>query len=320
MVRLCSADNWRRDRRFAEHPGKRDLSAGNAALLGNPSHAVDDCVVHFFGLRVQAFPELVGFIALGAFGLPGAGQAAARQGTPGNDADAFGLAKRNHLALFFAIEQVVVILHGNKTGPAVQFGEIERLGELPGVHGRGADIAHLARFHHVVQRLESFLDRRFVIPAMNLVEVHIVGLQTAEALVEFEKDRLAGEAAAIGLVAHDAVELGGDDDGFAAGVCFQESPENVFAFAARIDIGGVKKIDPEFEGLAKEGLAFLFAKRPGVAAGFEFARGRRSIGHAAETDAGNFEAGLTEIDVVHYFSSTLLQIALEQRAGSYRSK
>ena len=124
--------------------------------------------------------------------LPGAGQAAAREGTPGNDADAFGLAKGNHLALLFAIEQVVVILHGNETGPAVQVGEIERLGELPGVHGRGADVAHLARFHHVVQRLESFLDRRFVIPAMNLVEVHIVGLQTAEALVEFVKRWLCG--------------------------------------------------------------------------------------------------------------------------------
>ena len=111
----------------------------------------------------------------------------------------------------------------------------------------------------------------------------------------------AGQAAAIGLVAHDAVDLGGDDDGFAAGVGFQESPENAFAVTARINIGSVKKIDPKFEGLAQEGLAFLFAKGPGVAAGFEFACGRRAIGHAAETYAGNFEAGLTEIDVVHYF-------------------
>lgn len=38
--------------------------------------------------------------------------------------------------------------------------------------------------------------------------------------------------------------------GFAAGVCFQESPENFFAVATRINIGSFKKIDPEFEGLA----------------------------------------------------------------------
>ena len=98
------------------------------------------------------------------------------------------------------------------------------------------------------------------------------------------------------------MDLGGDDDGFAAGVGLQESPEHLLAVAARINIGRVKKIDPEIERLAKEGLAFLFAEGPGVAAGLEFACGRRSIGHAAKTDAGNFEAGLAEIDVVHYFS------------------
>ena len=184
----------------------------------------------------------------------------------------------------------------------MQLSEIKRLGELPGVHGRGPDIADLARSHHVAQYLQSFLDRRFVIPAMNLVEVHIVGLQTTEALVEFEKDGLPGQTAAIGLVSHGTVDLGGDDDGFAAGVCFQESPENDFAVAARINIGGVEKIDPKIEGLAQEGLAFLFAKDPWVAAGFGFACGRRSIGHAPKTYAGNFEAGLAETDVVHYSS------------------
>ena len=57
------------NRRFAEHPGKRYLSAGNATLLCDLAQAVDDFAVGFFGLRVQAFPELVGFVALGAFGF-----------------------------------------------------------------------------------------------------------------------------------------------------------------------------------------------------------------------------------------------------------
>ena len=79
------------------------------------------------------------------FRLPGAGQAAAGQRAPGDDADAFGQAEAHHLALFFAVEQVVVVLHGDEARPAVQVGEVERLGELPGVHGRGADVADLAR-------------------------------------------------------------------------------------------------------------------------------------------------------------------------------
>ena len=97
---------------------------------------------------------------------------------------------------------------------------------------------------------------------MNLVEVHVIGLQAAEALVELKKDCLAREAAAIGLVAHDAVQLGGDDDGFAAGVCLQKSPENIFAFAARIHIGSVKKIDPQVEGLAEERAGFPLRSGP----------------------------------------------------------
>jgi hypothetical protein len=36
-----------------------------------------------------------------------------------------------------------------------------------------------------------------------------------------------------------------------------------------------------------------------VAAGTEGAGGRNSVGHAAETDAGDLEAGLSEIYVLH---------------------
>ena len=80
-----------------------------------------------------------------------------------------------------------------------------------------------------MQRFQRFFDWCFVIPAVNLVEVHVVGLQTAEALVEFEKDGFAGETVAVGFVAHHAVELGGNDDGFAADVGFQEPPKHLLA-------------------------------------------------------------------------------------------
>jgi hypothetical protein len=58
MLRLRSADDWRRDPRFAEHPGKRNLSSRKAAFLGYLSHPVDNFAVNFFGLRVQALSEL----------------------------------------------------------------------------------------------------------------------------------------------------------------------------------------------------------------------------------------------------------------------
>jgi hypothetical protein len=64
---------------------------------------------------------------------------------------------------------------------------------------------------------------------MNLIKVHIIGLQAAEALVEFVEDSFAGETTAVGFVTHDAVDLGSDDYSFAADVRFQEPPKHLFA-------------------------------------------------------------------------------------------
>ena len=61
-----------------------------------------------------------------------------------------------------------MVLHAHKARPALKVGEVERLGELPGEHGRCADVAHLAGLHQIVQRLKRFLNRGLVVPAMNL--------------------------------------------------------------------------------------------------------------------------------------------------------
>ena len=80
-----------------------------------------------------------------------------------------------HFALFFALNQVVLILHADEARPAVQIGGIQRLGELPGVHRGGADVTRLTGFHHVVQRFQRLFQRRFVIPAVDLQQIDIVG-------------------------------------------------------------------------------------------------------------------------------------------------
>ena len=98
------------------------------------AESVDDLVVGFFSAGVHGFAEDVGFEAHRLLAVPGTGKTAAGQRAPGNDGDAFGLAEADHLALFFAIEKVVVVLHGDESGPAVEAGEIEGLGELPCVH------------------------------------------------------------------------------------------------------------------------------------------------------------------------------------------
>ncbi len=49
--------------------------------------------------------------------------------------------------------------------PAVLLLEPQRLGKLSGMHGRGADIARFAGFHHLVQRFERLFNRGWYSPS-----------------------------------------------------------------------------------------------------------------------------------------------------------
>src|ERR1700734_3848603 len=229
MIRFGSAHNRRSDKPFAEHPGKRKLSARNATLFGELTEPVDHFTVCFFGLRVQRLAKLIRLEAFCALGLPRACQTSTRERTPWKYPNALRLAERHHLSFFFAIEQIVMILHGNESRPSVAIRKIQCLRELPRVHGRRSDIANLAGLYYVVQRFKRFFDRRLVIPSVDLIQVHVVGSETTQALVEFIKDFFAREALAIRLVALLGMHLGRDDHGFASGMCAQKSPKDLFA-------------------------------------------------------------------------------------------
>src|ERR1700722_13993069 len=156
-----------------------------------------------------------------------------------------------------------------------------------------------------MQRFESLFDGRLVVPAVSLIEIDVVRSKTAQGLVEFVKNSFAGKTAPVWLVAHDAVNLGGNNNGFSARIRTQETSNHLFAGARRIDVGGVKEIDAEIERLMQKRLALLLVESPGMAAGFDFPRGGRTVGHAAKTDTGDLEARLAEGEVVHLFSRVL---------------
>src|SRR4029077_12156324 len=95
------------------------------------------------------------------------------------------LAERQHLAFFFAVEKIVVILHRNEWGPAVLSRQILRFGKLPRIHRRGADVTGFPCLDHIMQRLERFFYWCVFVPAMNLVEVDVVSAEPAEAGIDF---------------------------------------------------------------------------------------------------------------------------------------
>src|SRR6185295_4492967 len=65
-----------------------------------------------------------------------------------------------------------------------------------------------------------------------------------------------------------------------------------FAHAIGVHVGGVEEVDAGFQRAAEEGTAFVLFQHP--VAPFPGA-----VGHAAETEAGDLEAGRAKPNVVH---------------------
>jgi hypothetical protein len=147
-------------------------------------------------------------------------------------------------------------------------------------HRRGSDVANLSSLDHVVQRLKRLFDRRFVIEAMDLIEVDVIHAEPGQAGVDLDKDRLARQPGAIGARAHAAVNLGRDYHFVAPRKIPNRPAEDLLAVAERVAIGGVEEIDAGFERLLDERSAFLFVEAPGVVPAVAAA-----IAHAAEADA-----------------------------------
>src|SRR6267378_6195620 len=101
MIRLGSAHNRRSDERFAEHPGKSKLRAGNAALFCDLTEPVNHFTVCFFGLRIHRLAELIRLETFRALASPWASQSSTRERTPRKYTNALGLAEGHHLSFFF---------------------------------------------------------------------------------------------------------------------------------------------------------------------------------------------------------------------------
>jgi hypothetical protein len=129
---------------------------------------------------------------------------------------------------------------------------------------------------------------------MRLIEVDVVGAQPAQAVVDLPHDRLAGQAAAIGPLAHRVEHLGGDDHVVAGREVADRSPEDFLAAAVGVAVGGVEEVDPELQRLADQRPAALLVESPRMLAAI-----RLAVGHATETQAGDFKAGRAKLDVFH---------------------
>ena len=104
-------------------------------LLCDLLQAIDDCLVHLVLPRPnQVLQEHVRLVTRCTVITPGSRQDATCDGRPWNTADTGIGAVREHLTLFFAVDEVVIILHRDELVPVVLLGDVLQALELPGCH------------------------------------------------------------------------------------------------------------------------------------------------------------------------------------------
>ena len=104
-------------------------------------------------------------------------QVPAAQRRPRDQPDPRSVAEGVHLALLFAVEQVVVVLHTDELCPAVLLSGVLEQRELPGPHAAGADVVHFTGADEVVEREHCFFDGRVRVEAVDLQQVEVIELE-----------------------------------------------------------------------------------------------------------------------------------------------
>ena len=202
-----------------------------------------------------------------------------------------------------------MVLHGSKPGPPVPFGRVLRFGELPGEHAAGAEVARLARPDDVVQGLHGLLGRRAGVPAVDLVEVDVVGAQTPQRGVDGGQDVLTGQAAVVLPRTGREVDLGGEHVVVPAREHLrQQAAGDDLACSAVVGVGGVEERHAAVDGGADDGLGDVLALRPGPFCVV-------AVAHHAQADAGDPEAGRADVHVLHCHRSPALRLGRSAHRG-----
>ena len=111
-------------------------------------------------------------------------------------------------------------------------------------------MADLALPDQIVERADGLLDRRGGVRAVRVVEVHVVGLQTAQRALDAGHDPASREAAIARIVGARHADLAGDDEPIApAG---DRRADVAFRDAVRVHVGGIEVIDTQIGGVVDE--------------------------------------------------------------------
>src|SRR5581483_7315113 len=127
-----------------------------------------------------------------------------------------------------------------------------------------------------------------VVPAMDLVQVHVIHAQPLQAGIDLLHDGFARQSSLVWAFAPVKVNLGGDDQFVALTEIANRAPDDLFAAAVGVSVRSVQEIDAALDRVANDGTALLLVERPGMRPSFG-----HSERHASQANAGHLEAGIS---------------------------
>src|SRR5215217_4819515 len=291
MLHRPRADDRGGHGRVADHEGQRHLDQRHARLVRQLAQSIG-------GVELALVAGQRHVVAAGDHLRPPrlrdvrvlavlAGEPAAGQRAPGDHAHAVAAARGQDVGLDGAGEQRVGRLLAHEALAAALLGDPLGLDDLAGRERRRPDVANLPLAHQVGQRAERFVDIRVFLGAVDLVQVDPVRAQPAQAVLHFTDDPAARVAELVRVVAHLAVDLGGQDDVVALPVR-ERLAHDLLRLAARVHVGGVDEVDPGVERAVDDADRRVVV---GLAPGAEH--------HRAEAERADAYTGPAEASILH---------------------
>src|SRR5579859_114534 len=295
LLLIASSNDDRGDGRPLQKPVQSDLRNGLSGLAGDRVQSVDDSVeVLILNLRtvVGSGVEAAGF-GQWLTATDFASKASPAERAPDESADFLVESKRHQLPFILTANERVIDLVGDVSSPAVTVGDTQRLHQMPAGKIGAGDVADFTLTHKLVQRIENLFDRRQSVEAVKVVDVHVIGVETAQAALQRDAQMRAGGAKIVRPVSHAEVGLGRDQRLVAP--AFERFAQDFLGEPAGVDIGSVEEVDSGVEADVEETAGFGHV---GVSPCLEKLVAAPESGDS-KTKRGNFEAGASEKSIFH---------------------
>src|SRR6202045_1308015 len=181
LVEAFRANDDRGYCRLGQEPCDRETCRTTAMCFRDRSHHVEDLPGSLFVHDRKVVVSAARICGLLVHPAVLAGQQATGKRTPYEQTDLFRLQQGNDFPFEIAAGDRVISLKRVESGQVPELADAEGFCELPSLPVGAADVADLSLLHQGVESAKRLFDRGHGVVAMDLIQVDVVGLQTAEA-------------------------------------------------------------------------------------------------------------------------------------------